>query len=157
MKVNIAGIMVPIGEYPVIPEDTSVYSAARALVENYRNRDGTWTGYELLLVEDRQKEIVGYITLRSFLKAIGLSNGENVNKLMDILFSNPRLNHTELKVKSIVQSVEGRMINVNEDLIKVVEKIMKNSANSIMVVDGDKAVGVVRVIDLLWFIEDLLS
>lgn len=154
--VNVSRIMIPIREYPVISENASVYSAARTLVEKYRARDGTWPGYEMLLVSDLQKEVVGFVTLRSFLKAVGLSDRENGGSLMETLFSRQRLNNSGLRVKSIMHPLDNRTINVDEDLERLVTIITENRANSVVVIDGDMVVGVVRVIDLLWFVEDLL-
>jgi CBS domain-containing protein len=148
--------MIPIEEYPAISEEVFLDRAAHMLIENYRDKGGTWLGYESLLVTNKDGEIVGFLSLRSFLKAIGLCDPGNDNWFLDLVFSRRRISNSTWRVKNFMCPLDGRTVRVNDNLDQVIRIMMKNQVDSVMVVDGDKAVGVIRVIDLLWFMEELL-
>jgi CBS domain-containing protein len=156
MKINAAMVMVPVKEYPVIFEDDSVDRAAEAIVEKFKEKDSNWRGYESLLVMNRSNEYVGLLTLRSILKAVETRELPAKNWHPGNLFLKKKRSGGGLQVRDLMRPLSSSFINVNSDAEQAVRIIMKNRINSVLVRDGDNFVGVVRVIDLIPFIEEMM-
>ena len=154
MNLTPAEVMVPASDYPVINENESVNKAADILINNFRDKDGTWRGYESLLVKNDCNEVVGFFTLRSLLKALGLSDRDNVNILASLFLV--RNKNASLQVRNFMRPLAERTINVTDELNKVVDVIINNQVNQVIVVDRGKIVGIIRAIDLLWFVDELI-
>ncbi|SFG70299.1 CBS domain-containing protein [Desulfotomaculum arcticum] len=154
MNMTPTGVMVPAGDYPVVHENESINRAADILVSSFRNKDGTWRGYESLLVKNDYNEIVGLFTLRSLLKALGLNDQDSINSLTGLFLIKSK--NVSLQVRNFMRSLDNRIINIADDLNQVVDVIINNQVNSVVVVDCDKIVGVIRAIDLLWFVDEMI-
>lgn len=154
MNITPAEVMVPAGDYPVVNENESINRAADILVSNFRDKDGTWRGYESLLVKNDYNEIVGFFTLRSLLKALGLNDINNFNILANLFLIKSK--NVSLQVRNFMRPLDDRMINITDDLNQVVDVIINNQVNSVIVLDCDKIVGVIRAIDLLWFVDEMI-
>ncbi|WP_027364057.1 CBS domain-containing protein [Desulfotruncus alcoholivorax] len=154
MNTTPAEVMVPAGDYPVINENESINEAADILVSNFRDKDGTWRGYEALLVKNDYNEIVGFFTLRSLLKALGLNDIDSLNILTNLFLIKSK--NVSLQVRNFMRPLDDRIINITDDINQAVDVIINNQVNSVVVVDCDKIVGVIRAIDLLWFMDEMI-
>lgn len=153
-------IMVPIEEYPVVYEDAMVIEAINTLRESFHRKDGTWYGFQTLMVLNKEDELVGILTLRSLLKALQMR--EFVEHILKGdptgLFFTPHLqNDLRIDVRKIMRPLN--LITVQEDAIimEALLAIVKNNINSLPVLAGTRPVGVVRTIDLFWFVGELLD
>lgn len=153
MRLNIKQIMVPIEDFPIISEDEFIHRAAQEIVRVYKKKDSTWRGYESLHVVDRNNCSVGVVTLRSLLRAVHNTRPLN-QKSSYIAFIG--IKNPPSRVKDIMRRLDNGTIDINDDIDSVVKIIASKNSSFIPVLDGDTLVGMVRAIDLFWFIEDIL-
>ncbi len=151
-------IMVPIEEYPVVYEDATIMEAAKTLRESFHQKDGTWYGFQSLMVLSRKEELVGIITLKSFLVALQMRDFlEHMLKGDPTgLFFTPHL-FGDFNVRKIMRPLN--LITIQEDatVTEALVVIVKNNINSLPVLSGKKPVGMVRTIDLFWLVGELLE
>ncbi|MCL6477547.1 MAG: CBS domain-containing protein [Peptococcaceae bacterium] len=153
MKIKAADVMVPIGEYPVIADDEYIDRAAALLVQKYASRDSAWQGYECLIVTDKLNQKTGILSLRAILKAIG-KNGPAPG--VGSLFAKKRGKGAGIPVRSLMRPLHAAFVEINDDAEQAARIIMENRVNSVPVYDGNNPVGIIRTIDLFWFIEEML-
>ncbi len=156
----VRNIMVPIEEYPVVEEGASVLEAIQKLRESFHQKDGTWYGFQSLMVINGRGELVGILTLKSLLVALRLRefmehilNGDPTG-----LFFTPHLiRDSKITVRKIMRPLN--LITVQEDatIMEALLVILKNNINSLPVLSSTKPVGVVRTLDLFWFVGELLD
>lgn len=155
---RVRDIMVPIEEYPVVEESATIMDAAKKLREFFHQKDGTWYGFQSLLVLNKKGELVGLITLKSFLLALQVRDFlEHMLKGdPEGLFFTPRL-HGEFNVQKIMRPID--LITIQEDapLSEALSVIVRKNINSLPVLAGSRPVGIVRTIDLFWLVGELLD
>jgi len=156
----VRSIMAPIEEYPVVYEDAMVIEAIETLRESFHQKDGTWYGFQTLMVLNRKDELVGILTLRGLLVALRLRDiVEHILKGDPTgLFFTPHLqSDLRINVRKIMRPLN--LITVQEDagIMEALLIIVKNNINSLPVLSGARPVGVVRTIDLFWFVGELLD
>lgn len=156
MGPNINQIMVPIEEFPVILEDEYIYRAAEVMVSIYSKKDSTWRGYESLHVVDSNKTSVGLLTLRNILKAVhnGGSPGKAPKKLY--LSAIRAAASPPVRVKDIMRHLNKDYVEINDRVDSVIKVFMQKNLNCVPVRSGRDLVGMIRAIDLFWFIGDIL-
>ncbi|GBF33541.1 CBS domain containing protein [Desulfocucumis palustris] len=156
----VRNIMVPVEEYPMVEEGASVLEAVWKIRESFHRKDGTWYGFQSLMVINDRGELVGILTLKSLLVALRLRefmdhilNGDPTG-----LFFTPHLiKDSKITVRKIMRPLS--VITVQEDatIMEALLIILKNNINSLPVLSGTKPVGVVRTLDLFWFVGELLD
>ncbi|MCL6634399.1 MAG: CBS domain-containing protein [Peptococcaceae bacterium] len=156
----VRNIMVPIGEYPVVYEDAMVIEAVHVLRESFHQKDGTWYGFQSLVVLNRKDELVGILTLRSLLLALKMR--EFVEHILKgdptgLFFAPGLQSDLRINVRKIMRPIN--LVTVQEDasILEALVTIVKNNINSLPVLSGTRPVGVVRTIDLFWFVSELLD
>lgn len=156
---RVRDIMVPIEEYPVVSEDTMVLEAIKTLRESFHLKDGTWYGFQSLIVLNKKEELVGILTLKSLLLALQMR--EFVEHILKgdptALFFEPKLGgDLRINVSKIMRPFN---MNVQEEatIMEALLIIIKNNINSLPVLSGTRPVGVLRTIDLFWFVGELLD
>lgn len=160
MPINrlVRDVMVPIEEYPVVDENATIMEAARTLREFFHQKDGTWYGFQSLLVLNKKGELVGLITLKSFLYALQMRDFlEHMLKGdPEGLFFTPHL-FGDFNVQKIMRPID--LITIQEDapLMEALLVIVKKNINSLPVLAGSKPVGIVRTIDLFWLVGELME
>ena len=157
---QVKNIMVPIEEYPVVDEGATVLEAVMRLRDSFHQMDGTWYGFQSLMVLNEKGKLTGILTLRSLLVALRLRefiehilNGDPTG-----LFFTPHLiKDTKITVVKIMRPIN--LVTVQEDdiIMEALLKIIKYKINSLPVLSGTRPVGVVRTIDLFWFVGELLE
>ena len=156
MGIKAKQVMIPIDEYPIVFENDSVENAAKILIEQYQMKDSSWQGYESLLVVNTMHEKVGFLTLRCILKAMELNNTGTVYHNLWQLFTDRSNIAPDLYVKNLMRPLHISYVKSHDDVEQAIKIIMKNSTNSVFVRDKESIVGIIRVIDILWCLEDLL-
>lgn len=155
MKVTAAEAMVPIGEFPAVPEDEYIHRAAEILVQWYARKEGTWRGFEILLVRNKNGQEVGILTVRSILKAI--SREKELKVLIPRhLFPKPGKIAPTVVVKDIMRPINNCCVDIYDSIDRAVMAIMENNINSVLVRHRGKPVGIIRTIDLFWFAEYMI-
>lgn len=158
MKVR--DLVVPVEEYPVIYDDAAVAEAIGELRSSFHEKDGTWYGFQSLLVLNRKERLVGILTLRGLLKAF------KIQALYDhllkgdpsgMMFIKPFSNSLEITVKDIMRPLKLVTVQQDSSILEAVQIICRKKVNSLPVMDGDKLVGIVRTMDLFWSVGELLE
>lgn len=153
-------IMVPIEEYPVVYEEATVAEAISKLRESFHQKDGTWYGFQSLIVLDKQDELVGILTLRSLLTALQMR--EFIEHILKgdptgLFFAPKLMSDLRINVRKIMRPLD--LVTVQEDAVvmEALLTIVKKNINSLPVLAGAKPVGVVRTIDLFWLVGEFLD
>jgi CBS domain-containing protein len=105
-------------------------------------------------VVDGNHHSVGLLTLRTLLGAIGHAGPQRKQKSRYLPV--PGFPKQPLLVKHIMRSLDRGAVDVHDGIDSVIRAISHNNANYVPVLDGGALVGLVRAIDLFWFIEELL-
>lgn len=153
MKVKAADVMVPVDRLPVVSENECVDRAAEALVRSYDEMESVWRDYEALLVVNSLNEAVGLLTLRSILRAIEI-NGEGRRTAR--FFPGIKKNSGGIPVKDLMRPLGSCSVEPDDGLDRVARVIMESNANSVPVRSGNRLAGVIRAIDLFWYINEML-
>ena len=153
-------IMVPIEEYPVVYENAMVIEAIHALRDSFHQKDGTWYGFQSLIVLDKNDKLVGLLTLRGLLVALKMR--EFVEHILKGdptgLFFAPHLQgDLRINVRKIMRPINLLTAQEDDTIMEALLTIVKYNINSLPVLAGTKPVGVVRTIDLFWFVGELLD
>lgn len=157
---KVTDVMVPISEYPIIYEDTSVAQAMAIMREFFHQKQGTWYGFQSVLVVDSNDELVGLLTLRGFLRAFKL------RAVLDHLLTGdpagmlfmPRFYNTlEIRTKDIMRPLSLITVQGSSDIFEAILAMVRGNISSLPVLEGDKLVGIVRTIDLFWTVGEFLD
>ena len=156
MKINLRQIMIPLDQYPSISENGSLDNAINILTAEFKKRDNKWHNYEAIFTTGSSGEITGILTLRSALIATRKFRYPSLRlRLLNLLFNEP-LPTSNLEVKNFMHPLKSRLVNISDELDEVISLVLKHSFNSVLVSNNQKIVGVIRTIDLFWYIDDVL-
>ncbi|HBW36853.1 CBS domain-containing protein [Desulfosporosinus sp. BICA1-9] len=156
MKIDLRQIMIPLDQYPSISEEGSLDNAINLLTEEFKKRDNIWHNYEALLTTSSSGEITGMLTLRSALTASREFKYPSLrHRLINLLFNKP-VPTSNLQVKNFIHPLKSRLVNISDELDEVILLILKHNYNSVLVSNNQRIVGVIRTIDLFWYIDDVL-
>ena len=153
---KVRDIMVPISEYPVISEDTPVSGAVRIMREYFHQKDGTWYGFQSVLVVNGRDKLVGILTLRGFLKALKLQ------AVLDHLLKGDSeglifMPSLEILTRDIMRPLKLVTVQADSDIFRAMVVMVESSINSLPVLAGRDLVGVVRTIDMFWAVGEFLD
>lgn len=167
MKI-VKDLMIPLESYPSVSENATLLEAILAFEEALRQRDRTRQPFRAVLVRDAQGKVIGKIGQLAFLKALepkraildDLSKISQVGvtrEFLDSVVSNFELFQHDFcdlcyqarqrKVKEVMHPL-GEFIDQNATLVEAVQKVVLLQTLSVLVKDGDKVVGLLRLSDL---------
>ncbi|MFZ5595717.1 MAG: CBS domain-containing protein [Bacillota bacterium] len=157
---RVKDVMVPVEEYPVIGDDAAVIDAVRELGSSFHEKDGTWYGFQSLLVVGQGGGLVGILTLRGLLKAIKLhmvydhlTSGDSDG----LMFFKPFRSGMDITVRDIMRPLKMVTVQQDSSILEAVQIVCRKKVNSLPVMDGKKLVGIVRTIDLFWSVGELME
>lgn len=151
-------IMVPVSKYAVVSENDSLRRAIQVL------KDSLPSGYRTLIVLDDGGSLVGFLTTRTLLKALGVYGVEEDIWTTDnwgtffMRIEKERLK--KVKVKKVMRPVVKVSVNEDTPVQEVARMILTSQVNHIPVLSNrdKKVVGIIRTIDVLdvlaTFLED---
>lgn len=157
-------LMSPISEYPVV-HDTDTLKHAISVLKEHLNRG---KGYRSLMVFSSTKkvgnepELVGILTIRDILNAIkkktmAYSNEELFSMSWQKFYEpKPLRSSVEIRVGSVIRPLVPAFLQVDDDVSVATRLMMTKNVNILPVFDGHRAVGVIRAIELLDYIGELL-
>lgn len=156
MKISLSQIMIPLEQYPSVSEDVSLSEGITILTKEFVNRDNSWHNYEALLTTGSSGEITGILTLRSALRAIRESRYPSLLlRAKHFLFNKP-FPSRNFQVKNFIHPLKSRIVNISDELEEVISFVLNHNINIVLVSDHGRIVGVIRTIDLFWYIGDML-
>jgi CBS domain-containing protein len=161
-------IMLPLDEYTVVPEDTTVYQAFLMLKKAQITLPANRHPHRAVLVVNDKNKIVGKLGHRGFLLALepkynemgnvdmisksGLSK-DYVNSLMTNFglwqsdMEDIRRRTKKIKLKEVMRPVTEH-IDLNAPVHEAIHKLVLTQTLSILVTEDDKVVGILRLADL---------
>jgi len=158
MPDRVAGdIMVPVSKYAAVKENDSLKHSIQVL------KDSLPSGFRTLIVLDDAQDLVGFLTTRTLLKALGVYGVEEDIWTTDnwgtffMRIEKERLK--KVKVKKIMRPLVKVFVNEDTPVQEVARVILTSQINHIPVLNKEKkAVGIIRTIDILdvlaGFLED---
>ena len=157
---KVRDFMVPLQEYPVIYESFTVAEAFNIMKESFHQKDGTWYGFQSLLVVNDGEELVGILTLKSLLKAFKIQamlehflNGDP----MGLVFMPRFQNSYQIVTRNIMRPLNLITIEADSNIFEAIVTMVKWKINSLPVMSGTELVGIVRTIDLFWCVGEFLE
>lgn len=161
-------LMVPLSEYAQVSEEANLLDAIEALEKSQKNKSAGVFPHRAVLVINKNGEIVGKLGHLGFLKALepkynkigdmeSLSRAGLSSEFISTIMENMRLWGDDMvdicsrakttKVKTVMRPVTE---NVQEDasLTEAIHKILMHQSLSIIVLRGDKPVGILRLSDI---------
>lgn len=157
---KVRNIMVPVNEYPVINENNSAAEAFKLMRDYFHQKDGTWFGFQSMLVLKDSQKLVGILTLRGLLKAFKIQATLDHFLKSDpvgLFFMPGFYNSLEISVKNIMRPIQLITIQEDSDIFEAIVTLVKWRINSLPVMSGQELVGIVRTIDLFWSVGELLE
>ncbi|WP_066638256.1 CBS domain-containing protein [Desulfolucanica intricata] len=157
-------IMVPLHDYSyVYPEDD--LKRAIKLLLNSANR--SYHNHRSVLVIDNNKNLLGILTVRNILHSLNpnildfnflgtLSGFFPKSMLVKGVFTGQCQKQANQKVKDLMQTLNMVTIDENDSLIKAIYLMTKHKINSLPVTGGGKARGVIRAIDIVNEINNII-
>lgn len=157
-------LMVPLSEYPLVYETDTLKDAIKVL-RNYRA-----AGHEhrSLLVFSKTKKVgneeqlVGILTTRDILKAIKKNrmlydNTELFTMSWAFFYRKEPLNElTVTRVGQAIRPLVDAYVQADDTVTRAIELMMTKNVNILPVFEGQKAVGIIRAIDILDYIGEML-
>ena len=157
---TVESVMVLKDDYPVVYQDVLVSRAIDALRTSFHKKDGTWFGFQSLVVINKKEIPVGILTLRGLLKALKIkASREKILKdrfLSDFYF-NHYIEDSFITVKDIMRPINLVAVQKDCSILEAALIIISKKINSLPVLDGKVLIGIVRTIDLFWSIGELLE
>ncbi|OAT85893.1 CBS domain-containing protein [Desulfotomaculum copahuensis] len=161
---KVGELMVSLAEYPFVYDTDSLKDAVRVLKE-YLNEGKS---HRSLLVFSKtkkvagEKELVGILTVRDILNTI--KKNRKCPGEADIFMSWALFYHKDVLEECLVTTV-GRavrplvkaFVQADDSVTKAVELMMNNNVNLLPVFENKKAVGVIRALDILDYIGELVE
>lgn len=157
---TVRNIMVPVEDYPKIQQEARIAEAIEALKNFSHEKDGTWYGFQSLLVLGKKDVPVGILTLKGLLNAFKIQDiTEHLLKGDPTgLFFLPSLSDQfYIRVKDLMRPLDLVAVQEDDYIFEAINLMVKYKVNSIPVMRGKQLVGLVRTIDAFWVIEDLLD
>ena len=174
---RVKDVMVPLGEYAIVPEDATFRDAIRVLEQSRQGLAPGRPPHRAVLVRDRQGKIVGKVGQLAFLKALeprgrlkddlgrldraGVDS-EFVGMMIDSLgFWEDNLSvlcrrASSLKVRDFMSPVTER-IDGGAMLTEAIHKIVACQTLSILVTEQGEVTGILRLSDLITEIATFMS
>ncbi|MBE3587210.1 MAG: CBS domain-containing protein [Thermoanaerobacteraceae bacterium] len=158
-------LMIPLSEYPAVYETDTLKEAIKVLRE-YR---AAGHSHRSLLVFSRTKKVmgeemlVGILTTRDILNAIKknkmIYDGSELFTMSWAMFyhrgSLEKL--TIIKVGQAIRPLVDAYVQVDDTVTRAIELMMTKNVNILPVFAGKKAVGIIRAIDLLDYMAEMLA
>ncbi|MFZ5590231.1 MAG: HPP family protein [Bacillota bacterium] len=152
-------IMVPVQDYITIYEDQSVFEAIKKMRQSFHQISGALHGHRSMLVLDRAGNLTGIVTLKSLLRALGLKElAEDIiirAESWGWYFTGCQWQDSKLCIKDVMRPISLATVDVEDDIYKAAETLLRHNINSLPVMNGKKLVGIIRTIDIFMALDNL--
>lgn len=172
MMKKVEELMVPISEYPVIYGDDSLNDAIIMLKNNLAKDKG----HRSLMVFSKvqkvggEEKLVGILTVGDILRTLKkMTRSFGDEEMLDIAMSfnaydkDMRIKQEKIlregfsvKVKDNMRPMVSAFIQSDQDISEAILMMLTNNVHVIPVFTGKKAVGILRAIDILDYVGDML-
>ncbi|NNL94376.1 MAG: CBS domain-containing protein [Xanthomonadales bacterium] len=165
--------MVPLEAYPHVTQDCSLREALNALGGAHIEMHGETSLPRILLVFDSEETLLGLVRRRDILRGLSprwffkaepdhpeavfdVDMDENISDVMaDKVIPRFRA-RAENSIEEYVQPIAG-VVDPECSLIRLVNIMVKQGYHMLPVIDKERVIGVVRSVEVLWAVNQLLS
>jgi predicted transcriptional regulator len=159
-----ADIMIPLGKYPHIPYWFNLRQAIAEIEKSEIEIDGRKSLPRVILVFDKQYRLMGLVRRRDILRGLepefmgsnsqsyksetfDISIDPNLAELSPARWISEIRKKADKLVSEIMISIEAT-VDQDDNLIKIIYKMIKNDLSIIPVMQKNKVIGVVRSVDV---------
>jgi CBS domain-containing protein len=166
-------LMVPMGKYPAVSVDDSLAHAARVLSEWHIDMRGSVSMPRIVLVMTGDGHLAGVVRRRDILRGLApsflvRSISDHPEKMFDVevdpnlteLLSGRAAEKLREKATTRVGDIADPIpttVHLDDPLIRVIQEMVRYDQSLLPVVEGDHAVGVVRTVEVLKTVADMLT
>ena len=155
-------LMVPISEYPVVYNTDTLKDAIKVL-KNYTTASKEHRSMIVLSREGTEEKLAGILTVRDILNTIkGKTMSYDTEELFTMSWT--RFYHkgslgtsVTTKVEDAIRPLVTDFVQTEQDVSDAIRIMMTKNINILPVFEEHKPVGIIRAIDILDYIGDLLS
>ncbi len=148
-------VMVPLERYATVYEDQSLKEAIDVL------RNSLASGHRTLAVLNSRNDVVGFLTVRTILKALEIAvlEADAWTESWTLFFLRGRAERLKnIKVKEVMRPVVKVFVSEATPLQEVARTLLRNQVNHIPVLNRErKVVGIIRAIDVLDVLAELME
>ena len=163
-------LMIPFAEYSTVWEEATLFDAVMALEKALEESDRTRFPHKALLVYDKDDNIVGKVSQLDIMRALepkyetmgipgslsrfGLTRQFQKTMLEELRFWDKPMDDicrkaARIKVKEFMYTPgEGEYINEDASLDEAINQLVMGRHQSLLVMEGDKIVGILRKTDV---------
>ncbi|KJS16487.1 MAG: histidine kinase [Peptococcaceae bacterium BRH_c4b] len=161
---QIRDLMIPISDYPVVYDTDTLKDAVLVLKKHIQS--GKQHRSLVVFSRDKkiesEKQLVGILTIRDIFNVI--KKNAKIRKKHEYPYiswvyfyqTEPLHDYLLLEVKQAIRPLITAFVQADESITKATELMMTKSVNIVPVFEKKKAVGIIRAIDLLDYIGDLI-
>lgn len=154
-------LMVPISEYPVVYNTDTLKDAIKVL-KTYLVKTKEHRSLIVLKREGTEEKLAGILTVRDILNAIKVKTMSN-DAEEGFTMSWSKFYHTSSLGNSVTTKVEDAIrplviefVQSEQNVSDAISIMMTRKINILPVFEGEKSVGIIRAIDILDYIGELL-
>ncbi len=158
---KVKALMVPISEYPVV-YDTDILKDAIKVLKAYRVDGKEHRSMLVFKREGTEEKLTGILTVRDILNTIkGKTMGYDRDELFTMSWSRfygkATLNTSvTTKVGDAIRPLVTEFVQIEQDVSDAIRIMMTKGINILPVFEGKKPVGIIRAIDILDYVGELL-
>jgi CBS domain-containing protein len=169
-------LMIPLSEYATVPEDATLGEAVAALKASQAGFDPDKHPHRAVLILDKQRNVVGKISFLSILRALEPKYDEMLSdkgpwhvgftrKFQKAMFESLKLwqdplekickKASRIRVRTFMAPPgESEMIEIDASLGEAVHHLVIGNHQSLLVVEADRIVGILRLPDVFQAVAD---
>ncbi|KUO74183.1 MAG: histidine kinase [Desulfosporosinus sp. BRH_c37] len=154
-------LMVPISEYPIVYNTDTLNDAIKVL-KTYHVESKEHRSMIVLKREGTGEKLAGILTVRDILNAIKRKTvSYDGNELFAMSWSRfyhkgSLGNSVTTKVEDAIRPLVTEFVQTEQDVSDAIRIMMTKNINILPVFEGEKPVGIIRAIDILDYIGELL-
>ncbi|BAF60437.1 FOG: CBS domain [Pelotomaculum thermopropionicum SI] len=165
-RTKVRDLMVPLQDYPVVYDTDTIKDAIKCL-KSYLA--GGREHRSLLVFSKTRKvggeeELVGILTVRDILNALktnrsGFDSSELFTMTMASMgwaYLDPEGKYINVKLGKVIRPLVKAYVQSSDDVTAAIQLMLEKNVNILPVFEGKKAVGLLRALDILDYLGDLL-
>lgn len=154
-------LMVPISEYPVVYNTDTLKDAIKVL-KTYHIDSKEHRSMLVFKREGTEEKLAGILTVRDILNTIkGKTMSYDSNELFTMSWSrfygkSSLSSSVSTKVGDAIRPLVTEFVQIEQDVSDAIRIMMTKGINILPVFEGEKPVGIIRAIDILDYIGELI-
>lgn len=160
MSLTVKDVMVPISDYSTVSGEATLREAVAVLRGSFHRTGKALYGHYSVLVLDENERLIGLLTLRSLLRAVGFRDlTEDIwvkAESWGWYFMEKMQREAGVRVKDIMRPLELATVNADQPLLQAVHLLVTHQVNSLPVLEDGRVTGILRTIDVFRAIDRII-